>query len=120
MKVPHRWVLPGLMLVGLLAAFVATSPWATLSIMTAVYLATIPFAILKYRRLLAASENVPAADVAYAEEAEERAFEPLPDTEPGDLPDGDGESRGESRDDEPAPERPPNLAGTIEGPRRLP
>jgi CDP-diacylglycerol--serine O-phosphatidyltransferase len=116
LKVPHRWVLPGLMLVGLLAALVATAPWGTLSIMTAVYLVTIPFAILKYRRLQASGENMPAADVAYAEEAEERAFEPLPDTEPGDLQDGDGESR----DDEPAPERPANLAGTIEGPRRLP
>jgi hypothetical protein len=115
-KVPHRWVLPGLMLVGLLAALVATTPWATLTIMMLVYLSTIPFALLNYRRLQATSVTVPAADVAYAEEAEERAFEPLPETEDGDLAaDADGAPRAEIASDRPA-----NVAGTIEGPRRLP
>lgn len=114
MKVPHRWVLPGLMLAGLLFAFGATAPWATLTGMMAVYLATIPFAVLKYRQLQAA-DDVTAADLAYAEEAEERAFEPLPDTD-GDAP----RDEGEAIDGDPEPNRPANLAGTIEGPRRLP
>jgi CDP-diacylglycerol--serine O-phosphatidyltransferase len=115
MKVPHRWVLPGLMLVGLLAAFGATAPWATLTVMIVVYLTTIPFAVLKYRQLQTASENVPAADVAYAEEAEERAFEPLPDAEAAEAPE-----EGEALDGDNDLNQPVNLAGTIEGPRRLP
>lgn len=103
-KVPHRWVLPVLLLVGLLAALVATSPWATLSVLLVVYLATIPFAVLRYRRLQAAGLSQPAADVAYAEEAEERAFEPYSEGDSGELPSDDtgaggdagrdGESRG--------------------------
>lgn len=108
-KVPHRWVLPGLLAVGLLIALLVTSPWATLSIMMAVYLSTIPFSVLQYRRLQAAGANVEAADVAYAEEAEERAFEPFPEPDgeptPGDAADADLGPEGPSR-------------GAIEGPRR--
>lgn len=115
-KVPHRWVLPGLMLVGLLAALVATTPWATLTVMMLVYLSTIPFAFLNYRRLQTTSVTVPAADVAYAEEAEERAFEPLPEAEEGDL----SAATEANRTAEITSDRPANLAGTIEGPRRLP
>jgi CDP-diacylglycerol--serine O-phosphatidyltransferase len=117
-KVPHRWVLPGLMIVGLLAAFIATSPWATLSVMMLVYLMTIPVAVFRYRSLQAASAHPPAADVAYVEEAEERAFEPLIGAETDDLPllsdddaarrdDGDGTADVE-------------VLRTPEPPRRLP
>lgn len=116
MKVPHRWVLPGLMLAGLLFAFGATSPWGTLTAVVAVYLATIPFALLKYRQLQAADERVAAADADYSEEAEERAFEPLPDAEAGDAPRAEGEAAADGDE----PNRPVNLAGAIEGPRRLP
>ncbi len=116
MKVPHRWVLPGLTLAGLLFAFGATSPWGTLTAVVAVYLATIPFALVKYRQLQAADERVAAADADYSEEAEERAFEPLPDAEASDAP----RAEGEAADDGEEPNRPVNLAGAIEGPRRLP
>jgi CDP-diacylglycerol---serine O-phosphatidyltransferase len=116
MKVPHRWVLPSLMLAGLLFAFGATWPWGTLTAVVAVYLATIPFAVLQYRRLQAADERVAAANADYADEAEERAFEPLPDTEAGDAP----RTEGEAADEAGTPDRPVNLAGSIEGPRRLP
>jgi CDP-diacylglycerol--serine O-phosphatidyltransferase len=98
-RVPHRWVIPSLMVVGLLAALIATSPWATLTGLIVVYLVTIPFAVLKYRRLQAGSMDVSAADADYAEEAEERAFEPLPDGEPGDFPRGDQGPIGEVSDE---------------------
>ena len=114
-KVPHRWVLPGLMLTGLLVALVVTMPWATLSVMMVVYLSTIPFAVVKYRKLQAAGLNVPAVDADYVDEAEERAFEPLPEVESDVAPGGASHTAmgGASVD------RPTNLAGTTEGPRRL-
>lgn len=80
-KVPHRWVLPGLMGIGLLVALVVTQTWATLSVMMVVYLSTIPFAVVKYRKLQAAGLHVPATDGDYVDEAEERAFEPLAELE---------------------------------------
>lgn len=114
-KVPHRWVLPGLMLVGLLVALVVTLPWATLSIMMVVYLLTIPFAVVKYRKLQAAGLNVPAVDEDYVEEAEERAFEPLPEIESDVLPGGASPATGGGS----TVDLPANLTGTNEGPRRL-
>lgn len=99
LRVPHRWVIPSLMLVGLLAAFIATALWATLTGMIVVYLATIPFAIVKYRRLQAGSLDVSTSDEAYAEEAEERAFEPLPDGEPSDFSQGDDAAIGDVADE---------------------
>ena len=75
MRVPHRWVMPALLGVGLLAALLATAPWATLSGIVLVYIGTIPLALKSYREKLA---ETPAADpVQAAEEGEERAFEPL-------------------------------------------
>lgn len=114
-KVPHRWVLPGLMLVGLLIALFVTSPWATLSVMMVTYLSTIPFAIIKYRKLQAAGLNVPVVDEEYVDEAEERAFEPYPEVET-DLSPGPADH---TEDGGTSGERPANIVGTIEGTRRL-
>jgi len=50
-RVPHRWVLPVLLLVGLLAAFLVSEPWLTLSGLGALYLAMIPVSIRSFRRL---------------------------------------------------------------------
>jgi CDP-diacylglycerol--serine O-phosphatidyltransferase len=78
MRVPHRWVMPALLAVGLLAALLATAPWATMSGIIIVYLATIPLALRSYRRQMA---DTPEADhIDAAEDGEQRAFEPV--TEP--------------------------------------
>ena len=85
-QVPHRWILPGLMLAALMVAFLYTSPWSTLTALMVVYLSTIPFAFVRYRRLQAESIHVAAPEETYVAEAEERAFEPLPESdgpEPG-------------------------------------
>ena len=75
MRVPHRWVMPSLLAVGLLAALLATAPWGTLSAMVIVYVATVPLAYRSYQRKLA---ETPAADPAEAaEEGEQRAFAPV-------------------------------------------
>jgi len=44
-KVEQRWVLPGMLLVGLVAAGIISAPWLTLSMILAAYLISIPFSI---------------------------------------------------------------------------
>jgi len=50
-RVPHRWVLPVLLLVGLLAAFLVSEPWLTLACLGALYLGMIPVSVSSFRRL---------------------------------------------------------------------
>lgn len=71
-RVPHRYVLPMLLAVGLIAALVMTVTWITLSIVVLLYLATIPLAYRDYQRRAAAEG--PATDLE-AEEKGERVFE---------------------------------------------
>ena len=49
--VKRAWVLPTLLVIGGLAAFVTTEPWVTLAMLTLLYLASIPFSHFAYRRL---------------------------------------------------------------------
>ncbi len=86
MRIPHRWVMPALLAVGLLAALVATAPWATMSGIILVYLATIPMALRSYRRQLTETPVADHADVAA--EGEERAFAPV--AEPAEDADSEG------------------------------
>jgi CDP-diacylglycerol--serine O-phosphatidyltransferase len=71
-RVPHRYVLPMLLAVGLIAALVMTVTWITLSIVVLIYLATIPLAYRDYRRRAAAEGT--ATDLE-AEAEGERVFE---------------------------------------------
>lgn len=50
-RVPHKYVLPTLLFVGLLAAFLVTEPWTTLSIVGLVYLGSVPFSFRAFHRL---------------------------------------------------------------------
>lgn len=63
-RVPHRWVLPLMLLVGVLAALLVTVPWGTLSVIGIGYLATIPLSIRSYarQRRLAATEPAPTPE----------------------------------------------------------
>ena len=58
MKVPQRWVLPTLIVAGLVIAAVISAPWFSLGIVLIVYLATIPLSVRTYRRLLRAAEEM--------------------------------------------------------------
>jgi CDP-diacylglycerol---serine O-phosphatidyltransferase len=49
--VKRVWVLPTLLVIGGLAAFITTEPWATLAMIALLYLASIPASHLAYRRL---------------------------------------------------------------------
>jgi CDP-diacylglycerol--serine O-phosphatidyltransferase len=95
-RVPHRWVMPALLAVGLLAALLVTSPWATLSLLCIVYIGSIPLALRSYRRQ---AMETPMPDHAEtADEREDRAFAPLV------VDDGESEERLVDDDgDEPPP-----------------
>jgi CDP-diacylglycerol--serine O-phosphatidyltransferase len=54
-QVPHRYVLPFLLLVGLVAALLVTETWITLSVVLITYLVTIPFSVRSHARLKATS-----------------------------------------------------------------
>jgi CDP-diacylglycerol--serine O-phosphatidyltransferase len=64
-RIPHKWVLPILLVVGVVAAFLVTEPWLTLSGLGCAYLASIPFAMRSFRRLKSQAETaVVVEDVA--------------------------------------------------------
>jgi CDP-diacylglycerol---serine O-phosphatidyltransferase len=58
LHMPREWVLPMLLIVGVLAAFLTTEPWATLLAVGIVYLASIPVSIRSYARLRRAAEEL--------------------------------------------------------------
>jgi CDP-diacylglycerol--serine O-phosphatidyltransferase len=60
-RVRREWVLPTLLVIGALAAFITTEPWGTLSMIALLYLGSIPASWLAHRKLRhAATERRPA------------------------------------------------------------
>lgn len=57
-RIPNAWVLPILLIIGLLAAFLVTEPWKTLSVIGAAYVGLIPVSIRSFRRLKAQAEGM--------------------------------------------------------------
>jgi len=51
MRLKPQWVLPLMIMIGALAAFLVTDPWATLSIVGILYTASIPFSAWSFHRL---------------------------------------------------------------------
>ena len=62
-RVPGHWVLPMLLVIGALAAFVTTEPWATLLIIGAIYVGSFPVSIRSFRRLRRAAEELRAGGI---------------------------------------------------------
>jgi CDP-diacylglycerol---serine O-phosphatidyltransferase len=56
-RVKRVWVLPTLLVIGGLAAFIVTEPWATLAMIALLYLASIPVSHFAYRRLRGAASE---------------------------------------------------------------
>jgi CDP-diacylglycerol--serine O-phosphatidyltransferase len=56
-RVPQRMVVPLLLLVGLIAASLATALWLTMSAVLILYICTIPFSVRAYRRLAATEKS---------------------------------------------------------------
>jgi CDP-diacylglycerol---serine O-phosphatidyltransferase len=59
-RVPPHVVLPMLLVIGALTAFLTTEPWATLLVVGALYVGSFPMSIASYRRLRAAAEKLRA------------------------------------------------------------
>ena len=57
-RVPNVWVLPVLLIVGLLAAFMVTEPWLTLVFLGFAYLGLIPVSVRAFRQLKRRAEAV--------------------------------------------------------------
>ncbi len=51
LRIPHPYILPGFLVLALLAAFMVTAPWVTLPLIEIVYAISIPFAFKAYRDL---------------------------------------------------------------------
>ena len=60
-RVPHRYVLPLLLIVGLLAAFLVGAPWATLTAIALLYIGSIPLSVVEFRRLARQAGRPPSA-----------------------------------------------------------
>ena len=67
-RIPHKWVLPILLVVGLVAAFLVTEPWLTLSLLGGAYMCSIPFAVRSFSRLKALADKAPATGERVASE----------------------------------------------------
>ncbi|MCW9034131.1 MAG: CDP-diacylglycerol--serine O-phosphatidyltransferase [Alphaproteobacteria bacterium] len=67
-KIPHKYVLPTMLGVGLFVALSVTQPWATLSIILSAYLISVPFAIRSYAKLKRKTAEI-QGDVVNLEEA---------------------------------------------------
>ncbi len=67
-KVPNRWVLPTMLLVGLIAAGLVSAPWATMSALLIAYFLAIPFSVRAHsqleRKALAAQAEADGAAAA--------------------------------------------------------
>ncbi|MCC7015672.1 MAG: phosphatidylcholine/phosphatidylserine synthase [Rhodospirillales bacterium] len=50
-KVPHVWILPMMLVIGLFATGIVIMPWQTLSLTGIAYIVALPFGVLSYRRL---------------------------------------------------------------------
>ena len=77
-RVPRELVLPVLLVIGALAAFLTTEPWGTLLAIGLLYLISIPISIRAYRRLRETAERMRAAAREHA------ATPPLPRQAGGD------------------------------------
>jgi CDP-diacylglycerol--serine O-phosphatidyltransferase len=82
MRVPTDYVVPALVGVGLLAAFLVAQPWWTLLLLGLAYLATLPFSIRQFRKLQRAAALIQAP-------AEGEAAAEAPPAEPKPEPKGD-------------------------------
>ena len=50
-KIPNRWILPTMLIVAGLAAFIVSVPWLTMSAIIILYICSIPISYQAHRRL---------------------------------------------------------------------
>jgi CDP-diacylglycerol--serine O-phosphatidyltransferase len=57
-RVEQRWILPLMLLVGLLAAAMVSAPWMTLWLVALAYISSFPFSVRSFKRLKKEAERV--------------------------------------------------------------
>jgi CDP-diacylglycerol--serine O-phosphatidyltransferase len=67
--VRSEWVLPTLLGVGAMTAFLTTEPWATLLVVGVIYVGSFPFSISYYRKLKRTADDMRAATLRVVSEA---------------------------------------------------
>ena len=75
-RIPHRWVLPMLLVVGVATAFLVSEPWLTLAALGLIYLGLIPISVRAFRRLRRHAEAMAAAESPPSAPAEGHAAPP--------------------------------------------
>ncbi|HXP98171.1 MAG TPA: CDP-diacylglycerol--serine O-phosphatidyltransferase [Telmatospirillum sp.] len=70
-RVPHEYVLPMLLLVGVLAAFLVTEPWTTITVVGFLYAGSIPFSARAFHKLQKQAAQLRASEAAATETATE-------------------------------------------------
>jgi CDP-diacylglycerol---serine O-phosphatidyltransferase len=76
-RIHHDYVVPLLLVIGVLAAFLTTAPWPTLTAVGVVYLASIPFTYRQFHRARRAYEVAGGSADAVAHESEHEDHHPL-------------------------------------------
>ena len=66
-RIPHKYVLPILLLVGVLAAFLVTEPWTTITVIGIVYAASIPISARAFRKLKKKAVELRASEIAVSD-----------------------------------------------------
>jgi CDP-diacylglycerol--serine O-phosphatidyltransferase len=72
-RIPNAWVLPILLIIGVLAAFLVTEPWKTLAAVGTLYLLLIPVSVRSFRRLKEQAERMSQVEVEPPTEGDEGA-----------------------------------------------
>jgi CDP-diacylglycerol--serine O-phosphatidyltransferase len=85
--VPHRFVVPMLLAVALLAAALVTAIWLTVSAMLIVYLMSIPLSVRAYRRRETMTAGAGPATALDPEHGDRQAFEEVADIDEDDPTD---------------------------------
>jgi CDP-diacylglycerol--serine O-phosphatidyltransferase len=69
-RVPHDYVLPMLLLVGVLTAFLVTEPWGTITVIGFLYAGSIPLSVRAFRKLRRQAEALRTIDDAAKQETD--------------------------------------------------
>jgi CDP-diacylglycerol---serine O-phosphatidyltransferase len=77
--VPHHYVVPIMLAFGIVAAFLTTAPWPTLTVVGIAYVASIPFTVRSYERLRRAADAEPEPEAEPAEDVPTATVTALPE-----------------------------------------
>jgi CDP-diacylglycerol--serine O-phosphatidyltransferase len=72
-RVPHNYVLPVMLVMALVAAFLVTAPWSTITAITLIYGATIPVCAASFAKLKRQTDALRATDLPQSDEPHAKA-----------------------------------------------